>query len=447
MSRIRGVVITKQSISGQSERGASARSTHASKSTFLRSGHIRVVSALAVVLVVVTGTFAGGSAFAARTDDYPTWAEVQAAKNNVALKQAEITKIQALIAQQQAAVVAAQDRAAKAGLDAQNAQDLFDNATLIADQDKAAADAGRTRANQSKVQAGQLAARLARAGGAGDLSTTIFFSGDGASNLLSQLGMDSLVKSQASGLYAKATQDAKTAQSLTDQAGVARDALKAFSDAAKSAFDTSVVLSAQASALLAQQQATVPTLNAQLATMQTGEDQLTAEYSVGQAVKAAAAAATAAKAAQAALSAGAVTQSGWVRPAGGHITQTYGYHVNHIDGTDPFHHGVDLGNPCNAPIFAAHSGTVIMAGPYGTLGNYLRIQNDGGTYQTGYAHIINGGMYVGVGDHVDVGQNIARVGMTGGVATGCHLHYEVYQNGSTIDPVPFMRGQGVELAN
>ena len=447
MSRIRGVIITKQSISGQSERGASARSTHASKSRSLRSRHTRVVSALAVVLVVVTGTFAGGSALAAQTDNYPSWADVQAAKNNVALKQAEVTKIQLLIAQQQAAVVVAQDRAAKAGLDAENAQNAFDRATLTADQDKAAADAARERANKSKAQAGQLAARLARAGGAGDLSTTIFFSGSGASNLLSQLGMDSLVKNQAAGLYAKATQDAKTAQSLTDQAGVARDALKAFSDAAKSAFDRSVALSTQASALLDQQQATVPTLNAQLASLVTGQDQITAEYSAGQAIKAAAAAAASAKAAQAALSAGAITQSGWARPAGGHISQTYGYHVNHVDGADAFHHGVDLGNPCNAPIFAAHSGTVIMAGPYGTLGNYVRIQNDGGTYQTGYAHIISGGTYVRVGDHVDVGQNIARVGMTGGIATGCHLHYEVYENGSTIDPVPFMRGQGVELAN
>jgi murein DD-endopeptidase MepM/ murein hydrolase activator NlpD len=436
-----------QSINGQSERGAGARSTRALGQKRRRARHNRIVGALAVVVVVVTGTFAGGSAFAAQTDDYPSWADVQAARSNTAAKQAEITKIQALIVQQQAAVVEAQDRAAKAGFEAQTAQYAFDDAKMAADKDQAAADSARARANKSKLQAGQLAARLARAGGAGDLSTTIFFSGDKASNLLSQLGMDSLVKNQAAGLYAKATQDAKTAQSLTDQAGVARDALKALSDAAKSAFDRSVALSTQASALLDQQQATLPTLNAQLAVVQTNSDATTAEYSVGQAIKAAAAKAAAAKAAQAALAAGAITNSGWARPAGGHITQTYGYHVTHVDGSDPFHHGVDLGNPCNAPIYAAHSGTVIMAGPYGTLGNYIRIQNDGGTYQTGYAHIINGGTYVRVGDHVDVGQNIARVGMTGGIATGCHLHYEVYQNGSTIDPVPFMRGQGVELAN
>ncbi len=440
-------MITKFSISGQSERGASARATRASKSRSLRARHTRLVSAIAVLVVVVTGTFAGGSAFAAHTTDYPSWADVQAARNSAAAKQAEITKIQALITQQQSAVDTANALAAKRGAEAQAAQDKLDGATRNAQDDQTAADAARSRADKSKLQAGQLAARLARAGGAGDLSTTIFFSGDKASNLLSQLGMDSLVKNQASGLYAKAAQDEKTAQSLTDQANVAKDALKALSTAAQKALADAASAATAASALLDQQTATVPILNAQLATLKTGADQVTAEYTAGQIVLAAAAAKAAAAAPGSSLGAGSVASSGWARPAGGHISQTYGYHVTHVDGSDPFHHGVDLGNPCNAPIYAAHSGTVIMSGPYGTLGNYIRIQNDGGTYMTAYAHIVNGGLLVRVGDHVSVGQNIARVGMTGGIATGCHLHYEVYQNGSTIDPVPFMRTQGIELAN
>jgi murein DD-endopeptidase MepM/ murein hydrolase activator NlpD len=45
---------------------------------------------------------------------------------------------------------------------------------------------------------------------------------------------------------------------------------------------------------------------------------------------------------------------------------------------------------------------------------------------------------------VQVGQLIARTGMTGG-ATGCHLHFMVIQNGAPINPVPFMRAKGITL--
>lgn len=399
----------------------------------------RIVSAFAVAALVLAGTFAGGAALAAPSDNYPSWADVQAARNDTVAKQAEITKIQGLITQQKDAVTSANALAVKRGIEAQNAQDALDQQTRHADQFAAQADAARVIADRSKLQAGQLAARLARAGGAGDLSTTIFFSGDKAANLLSQLGMDSLVKNQAAGLYARATQDEKVAQSLTDQANVAKGALKALSVAATSSLADAASAATQALSALTLQQANVTTFQAQLATLKTNQDHVASEYAASLIVVVPPPAPP--------LSVKVVASTGWARPAGGHISQTYGFHVHHVPGANAFHDGVDLGNPCNAPIYAAHSGTVIMAGPYGTLGNYIRIQNDGGTFMTAYAHIIDGGMLVGVGQHVSVGQNIARVGMTGGIATGCHLHFEVYQNGSTIDPVPFMRSQGIELAN
>jgi murein DD-endopeptidase MepM/ murein hydrolase activator NlpD len=89
----------------------------------------------------------------------------------------------------------------------------------------------------------------------------------------------------------------------------------------------------------------------------------------------------------------------------------------------------------------------VYAGPYGGYGNYIRIDNSDGTgYGTGYGHIVNGGILVKAGEQVGVGQNIAKVGSTGW-STGCHLHFEVYSGGTTTDPVPFMRKQGIELAN
>jgi murein DD-endopeptidase MepM/ murein hydrolase activator NlpD len=105
--------------------------------------------------------------------------------------------------------------------------------------------------------------------------------------------------------------------------------------------------------------------------------------------------------------------------------------------------GIDIGASCNAPIYAAHSGTVIYAGPNGTYGNFVLLDNGGGI-DTGYAHIRNGGILVGIGQSVGAGQPIARVGTTG-ASTGCHLHFEVRVNGEKIDGIPFMRARQAPL--
>ena len=60
------------------------------------------------------------------------------------------------------------------------------------------------------------------------------------------------------------------------------------------------------------------------------------------------------------------------------------------------HYGADIGTGCSAPIYAAAAGTVIYAGPLGTYGNFVKIDNGGGI-ATGYAHIRPGGIGVDVG--------------------------------------------------
>lgn len=85
----------------------------------------------------------------------------------------------------------------------------------------------------------------------------------------------------------------------------------------------------------------------------------------------------------------------------------------------------------------------MYAGWFGNLGNYIRIEHEGNV-TTGYGHIVSGGILVHSGQEVVVGQQIAKVGTTG-ASTGCHLHFEVRQNGSVIDPVPFMRSRGIVL--
>ena len=73
----------------------------------------------------------------------------------------------------------------------------------------------------------------------------------------------------------------------------------------------------------------------------------------------------------------------------------------------------------------------------------MRIKHSG-RYSTGYAHIKPGGFRVRRGDHVNAGDVIAYVGNTGN-SFGCHLHFEVYDNGATINPQTFLRRQGINI--
>ena len=68
----------------------------------------------------------------------------------------------------------------------------------------------------------------------------------------------------------------------------------------------------------------------------------------------------------------------------------------------------------------------------------------GGGIETGYGHIVDGGIQVRRGQRVSAGQVIAYVGNTGN-SFGCHLHYEIHVNGTPVNPVPFMAARGVSV--
>jgi murein DD-endopeptidase MepM/ murein hydrolase activator NlpD len=417
-------------ITRQDGKGVSAALTRA-----FRPRRSRALTVVGVAAILVTATMAGQSASAAQSTDYPSWNDVQAAQNNTAAKQKEIDSLNGLISGLQAQVTSTQADADAKGATAQAAQLQYDEASQKAADLKSQADAAQSKADKSKEQAGQLAAKLASTGG-GDLTATIFFSGKDANDLLSQLGLATMVKDQSAGLYKKAIQDQNTAQSLTDQADVAKGALKALDDAAQSALAAAAAAEATAQSALADQQSHIATLQAQLATLKTDQQHTEAEYTAGLVVQ---------YGAGASLGAGAVSGDGYARPSAGSITSPYGYRLDPYYHVYQLHDGTDLGAACGTPIYAAHSGTVVYAGPYGGYGNYVKI-SDGDGISTAYGHIIDGGILVHVGQGVAVGQNIAKVGSTG-ASTGCHLHFSVFQGTTTIDPVPFMRAHGVELAN
>jgi len=107
-----------------------------------------------------------------------------------------------------------------------------------------------------------------------------------------------------------------------------------------------------------------------------------------------------------------------------------------------FHAGVDLAIAAGMPIRAAESGQVIQAaGQTDSLGflvgygNLVRVAANSGRMDY-YGHM--SGFAINRGDVVQQNQVIGYVGSTG-YSTGPHVHFEVRQNGTPVDPAPFMQ--------
>lgn len=411
------------------------------------------------------------SAFAA---DYPSWDDVQNAKNNEAAKAAEVSRIQDLIAALQADVAAKQAEAERLANEYVAAQIAFETAADNANALQTQADAESARATETAKKLGRLAAQQYRSGG-DDPSMELFFSGSAASadDLLTKLGtMDRLVEANR-GVYADAVSARNNAQSLSDKAKVARDARDRLQKEAEQKMQAAQDAAAAAQAALAEQDKNLGTLQAQLAALQDQTAKTVADYQAG-----VGAARKAEEARQAALaeerrrqaeaeaaanaggggggggsssggssgSGGSAGTGGWVRPASGYISSWFGNRGSVCGNgscTSGGHRGIDFATSCWSPIYAAASGTVVWAQYTGDWGNYIKIDNGGGVV-TGYAHIVNGGYNVNYGQWVNAGDVIAYVGNTG-ASTGCHLHFEVYWQGVRIDPAPVLLDHGINV--
>jgi murein DD-endopeptidase MepM/ murein hydrolase activator NlpD len=365
--------------------------------------------------------------------DYPSWSDVLDARNDVALKEKAIAELKSIIKELEKKVEAASAEAERVGAIYQVAQLAYDEAAYKADQLQAQADEAKKNADASQIRAGQFVSELARVGNI-NISTSLLSNESGAADLLSRLGFASIIASQADGIYQAAIRDQNSAQSLTDQAEVAkkeRDELRAEAEAA---FEIAQNAAIEAQIAFQEQQDHRATLLAQLATLVENREATEKEYQEGL---------EDGDTAGSDLPPGAISSRGWARPAAGYISSRFGWRVHPIYGTVRFHAGTDLAAGCGIPIYAARGGSVIYAAPLGTYGNFILI-NHGSGISTGYAHIANGRTFVKIGEQVSTGTHIADVGSTGG-STGCHLHFEVRENGKATDAVPYMRRMGITL--
>lgn len=371
--------------------------------------------------------------------DYPTWAQVQQAQQAENATKTLVAQIQAQLAQLQAASQAAQADADAKGDAYAKAQEKYDQQDYETQQLETKVAAAKQEADAARDKAARLVAQLSKSSG-GTGSTAALLSNQGsADGQLYRLQAYNTLIAQSQGVYDRALQLQKTAQSLTDQATVQKKLLAELEQKAQAALAAAQEAAQKAADAVDAETTHQAEMQAQLAVLTQKRAATEADYQAGVAARAAAEAAR-----RAALGAGGrVSSSGWADPASGTLLDAFGMRYHPIDHVWRLHSGQDIANGCGTPIYAAASGTVKFAGRYSDLGNYITIDHGSGDV-TGYGHIINGGILVRIGQHVDAGQQIARIGSTGG-STGCHLHFSVFVNGSLTNPVPFMRDRGVTL--
>jgi murein DD-endopeptidase MepM/ murein hydrolase activator NlpD len=264
--------------------------------------------------------------------------------------------------------------------------------------------------------------------------------GTNADQLLSKLGNMSKMVERSAQVYDTAKAAQNEAQSLADQAEIAKAEREKLKQAADAAMQAAVAAQQVVADKLAANQDALTTMQAQLAALQDETARTVASYQQGvaEAIKRAQE-----EAAQRGI---AVSDSGWTIPAQGRIVDFFGPRspVWTSNGwSSSFHQGLDIGAGCGWNIYAVSGGTVIYAGWNGGYGNFVQIDHGGGI-TSGYGHIVSGGIAVSRGQYVAPGQVIARVGTTGN-STGCHLHFELRNGGSAFDPLPFLRNRGVGI--
>ena len=130
---------------------------------------------------------------------------------------------------------------------------------------------------------------------------------------------------------------------------------------------------------------------------------------------------------------GTVTGSGsfgWPCPGCTYVTSRAGNRFHPIFNEWRYHSGMDIGAGYGSSVVASDSGTVILAEVNGGYGNCIMIDHGNG-YYTLYGHL--SGYAVSSGQSVSKGQTIGYVGDTGW-ATGPHLHFEIRQGSTCLDP-------------
>ncbi len=120
-----------------------------------------------------------------------------------------------------------------------------------------------------------------------------------------------------------------------------------------------------------------------------------------------------------------------------YITSTYGSRINPVLKTSEFHNGIDIYGEIGDEVLAVADGVVTEVRESETYGRVLVYEINGTKkdVEVFYGHLDE--VLVAVGEKVNKGDKVAKCGKTG-LVTGAHLHYSIYVDGKTIDPLRYV---------
>lgn len=118
------------------------------------------------------------------------------------------------------------------------------------------------------------------------------------------------------------------------------------------------------------------------------------------------------------------------KPIEGTKTSDFGERIHPVNSQKSFHHGLDIAAQKGEKILAFADGKVREVGQSKTYGKYVIIDHKD-NFSTLYAHCDK--IETKSGKMVKMGDEIALAGSTG-IATGNHLHFEIWHDGKTLNP-------------
>jgi murein DD-endopeptidase MepM/ murein hydrolase activator NlpD len=362
--------------------------------------------------------------------------DLQAVQQRLPDAQAELATAQATLesSQRAQAIIAAQL------LDAQS-QEAAIGAAITADAAKNA---------QIRVAIGQMA-REAYQGGAAVSSVSLVLDAQSAEDFVQQYGMvATALRTQSQALGALRQVEA---QDRNDQARLVAirervTELKAQADQkvaeADQARTAAATRTTEIQNLIVQetaQQATIESQKAQIVAQQAQEDAAAAQLATDLANIIAAQRAAQVAAGKSGGPTGPIAGAIFANPTVVNpmqINSPYGMRFDPIVHVYRLHAGDDLQTGCGTPIYAARAGTVQWAKLLYGYGNQVMVDHgyvNGNSVMVSYNHMLR--FAVSAGQHVDQGTILGYAGSTG-FSTGCHLHFEVYINGHTVNPAPLL---------
>lgn len=362
--------------------------------------------------------------------------DLQTVEQRLPAAQTELLDAQSTLerSQREATIIAARLQDAKD-------QETVIGATIAADADKSA---------QIRVAIGQMA-REAYKGGGGVSSVSIVLDAQSTEDFIQQYGLVSTaLRTQSQSLDALRQIEAQDRNNEARLVAIRERVteLKAEADQkvveADQARQAAADRKAEIEQLVAQQVAKKATIETEKAATEAEQARIDAE-----AAQVAAELAQIIAAQRAALEAAAKAKGKKVAAAGPigdslfanptsvnpiYVTSEYGMRMHPTLHYVRLHAGIDLRTYCNTPVYAGRAGTVQWAQTRYGFGNQVMVDHgfvNGNSLMSSYNHLTR--FVVGAGQKVNQGTLIGYSGNTG-TSAACHLHFEVYVNGATVNP-------------